>query len=50
MLTHECRVLKQLREEAGLSMRAAGLLLNVSSSMISQIVSSGLKSTVIAQR
>jgi transcriptional regulator with XRE-family HTH domain len=38
MLTNECRVLKQLREEAGLSMRAAGLRhLNVSSSMISQI-------------
>ena len=37
MLTIECRVLKQLREEAGLSMRAAGLRLNVSSSMISQI-------------
>ena len=37
MLTHECRVLKQLREEAGLSMRAAGLRLNISSSMISQI-------------
>lgn len=37
MLTNECRVLKQLREEAGLSMRTAGLRLNISSSMISQI-------------
>lgn len=37
LLTNECRVLKQLREEAGLSMHAAGLRLNVSSSMISQI-------------